>query len=239
MEQAARFEQVRIQLPEPLDGVESLSAVLGIPEWWPSGERIGVAIAHGAGSDLDDPLIEAIQRHLTARKYLTLRFNFPFVEAGRDADRQNPEGLDRAFRAALSILGRDPVAAPARLFIGGMGLGATVAAQLATERLQIDGAFFLGFPLHPEDEPEQVNVEHLFRIVPAMLFVQGSEDPRCRLDALRQVLSRVGAPTTLRIVDGADESLQKPGSSEADRAAHERAITEELIRWFQKVLGNP
>lgn len=238
MEHAARFEEVRIQLPEPLDGVDALSAVVGIPEWWPTGARVAVALAHDAGSDLNDPLIELLHRDLAARKYLTVRFNFPFAEAGRPArEEEDLEVLERAFRAALSVLGRDPTAAPSHLFLGGMGLGAAVAARLATARLQIDGVFFLGFPLHPDDEPEHVHADTLFRIVPAMFFVQGSRDPTCDLGALRRVLSRVGAPTALRIVDGADHTLVPPGFSEDEQLASRQAVASALAQWMEKVQG--
>ena len=33
--------------------------MLGIPEWWPTGSRIGVVLAHDSGRDLNDPLVEA------------------------------------------------------------------------------------------------------------------------------------------------------------------------------------
>jgi predicted alpha/beta-hydrolase family hydrolase len=237
VEHAARFEEVRIQLPEPLDGVDALSAVVGIPEWWPTGARVAVALAHGADGDLDDPLVEALHRDLASRKYLTIRFNFPFAEAGRSAEDEGPEVLERAYRAALSVLGRDPTAAPSHLFLGGTGLGASVAAQLATARLQIDGVFFLGFPLHPADRPEEIHADTLFRIIPSMFFVQGSEDPTCDLGALRRVLSRVGAPTALRIVEGADASLVPPGLSDEEAEASRRAVAGSLAQWMEKVMG--
>ena len=70
---------------EPVHGLDELSAVLGIPEWWPTGSRVAIAIAHGSNSNLDDPLVEYIHRELTERRFLTLRFNFPFAEAGKRA----------------------------------------------------------------------------------------------------------------------------------------------------------
>ena len=42
MEETAKFKDVQIELPEPLEGCESLSAVIGFPEWWPTGARIAV-----------------------------------------------------------------------------------------------------------------------------------------------------------------------------------------------------
>jgi len=236
VEHAARFEEVRIQLPESLDGVDALSAVVGIPEWWPTGARVAVAIAHGAEADLDDPMVEFLHRSLAAHKYLTVRFNFPFAESGRARADRDVELLDRAFRAALSVLGRDPSAAPSHLFLGGMGLGGQVAARLASARLQIDGVFFLGYPLHAPGDADPSMAEALYRIIPSMLFVQGSDDPSCDLGALRRVLSRVGAPTTLRIVDGADETLLAPGRSEAEDEAGRLAVASTLAEWIEKVL---
>lgn len=243
MQQAAKFEEVTINLPSPLCGVESLSAVVGIPEWWPTGSRVALAIAHDAGSDMNDPLVTTIHRELAGRKVLTIRFNFPFAERRARGSRakkgqtDGEEDLERAYRAALSILGRDPAAAPSHLFLGGVGLGAQVAARLATARLQLSGVFMLGYPLHPPDEPDQIEADHLYRIIPPMLFVQGSQDPRCDLAALRRCVSRVGAPSTLRIVEQADGSLLAPDRSEIEDEAGRLAIAGVLYEWMEKVLG--
>ena len=47
-------------------------------------------------------------RALTERSYLTLRFNFPFAEAGKRSSADSAAVLERAIRAALNVLGRDP-----------------------------------------------------------------------------------------------------------------------------------
>jgi predicted alpha/beta-hydrolase family hydrolase len=236
VEHTARFEEVEIRLPEPLNGLDRLSAVVGIPEWWPTGARVAVAIAHDAGADYSDPLVECVHRNLAQRKFLTIRFNFPFAEAGTDASGDDVETLDKAYRAALSILGRDPTAAPAHLFLGGVGLGSSVAAHLATARLQIDGLFSLGYPLHPPGRPEDSRADSLYRIIPPMLFVQGSADPTCELPALRHCLARVGAPTTLRILEGADSTLTLPGQSEAELEGNRRAVSSAVTQWIEKIL---
>jgi hypothetical protein len=237
LEQAARFEEITINLPEPLNGVSSLSAAVGIPEWWPTGARIAVAIAHDADSNLDDPLIECLCRSLPSHKLLTVRFNFPFAERGAPAKEDDDEILDRAYRAALSILGRDPGAAPSHLFLGGVGLGGRIAAGLASARLQIDGVFLLGYPLHPPGKPQKANAEDLYRIIPPMLFVQGDADAHCDLDALRRCLSRVGAPTTLRIVEGADRGLVAGGKTSPGDEAGRLAVAGVVLEWIQKVLA--
>jgi predicted alpha/beta-hydrolase family hydrolase len=253
LEHNARFDEITINLPEPLGTVDSMSAVVGIPEWWPTGARVAVALAHDSSGNMNDPLIECLHRQLAHRKFLTIRFNFPFAEAGTPATEDTAEALEMAYRAALSILGRDSATPPAHLFLGGVGLGARVTARLATARLQIDGAFFLGYPLHPPDKPKLAHADHLYRIIAPMLFVQGTQDRRCDLNALRRCLQRVGAPTTLRTVDEADHTLVPPdwrGESPVEVKEMEgesapiddiddpgRAISESVALWMERILS--
>lgn len=213
MEPTAQFEEITIPLGEPIHGRSSLSGVLGIPEWWPTGERVAVVIAHGGASNYEDPLITALCEGLTQQSYLTLRFNFPFAEAKKRSAADSPEVLERAFRAALNVLGRDPAALPARLFIGGAGIGGRIAAGLAADRLHADGLFLLGFPLHPQYKPEKSDSEVLFRATTPMLFIQGTRDRRCQGVSLRQALRRVGAPTELYDVEDADSAFHVPKKS--------------------------
>jgi predicted alpha/beta-hydrolase family hydrolase len=237
VEPTARFENIKIPLREPAHGLEEISGVLGIPEWWPTGSRVAVAMAHGSSGDMNEPVLEQLHRELTARRFLALRFNFPFAEAGKRAQSDSPETLEAAFRAALSVLGRDPTAAPAHLFIGGKGIGGRAAAHLATSRLRVDGLFFLGFPLHTQDKPEQTHAEHLYRIIAPMLFVQGTRDRMCDLDTLRQTLKRVGAPTTLYVSEDADQNFHVPKRSSRDDEEVRRELVELVIGWFQKILS--
>lgn len=213
MEPATQFEAIRIPLTAPTHGRDSLSGVLGIPEWWSTGERVAVVIAHGGPSNLEDPLVEALAHALAEKGCLTLRFNFPFAEAGKRSSADSPEILERGFRAALNVLRRDPMALPVRLFVGGVGLGGRVAAGLVADRLHVDGLFLLGFPLHPQDKPEKSDPDVLFRSTTPMLFVQGTRDRRCNGTALRQALRRVGAPVELYDVRDADSAFHVPKKS--------------------------
>lgn len=210
MDSSSQFQEIQIRLPEPVHGLDHVKGVLGLPEWWPTGERIAVVFAHGGTSDLDDPLIVALCRALTARSYLTLRFNFPFAEAGMRSSADSALVLERSFRAALNVLGRDPAALPARLFLGGIGVGARAAASLVADPVRADGLFLLGFPLHPQDKPAQADPEVLFRTTSPMLFIQGERDRRCDGVALRKALRRVGAPMEIYDVAEADASFHVP-----------------------------
>ena len=236
VETSARMEELRIPLPDPVHGLRDVSAVLGTPRWWPTGARIGVVLAHDTKGDLSDPLLVHLHEQLIERRCLCLRFNFPFAEAGKR--RPDPvQVLRRAYRAAVAALARDPSAAPAHLFVGGIGLGARAAADVAAARLRVDGLIFLGFPLHPPNRPEEAQADELYRAVSPMLFVQGTRDRCCDLDALQRVLTRVGAPTALHVCREADHQLRvlkKSGRTPEEVHAEVLGV---VGNWIQKVVG--
>ena len=237
VEPSARFQEVQIPLDEPVDGVAAVSGVLGVPEWWPTGSRVGVVLAHASGRSMQEPLVEGIQRGLTERKYLALRFNFPFAEAGKSRADAMPV-LESAFRHAVAVLSRDPSASPAHLFVGGIGLGAQVAVRAAATRLRVDGVFALGYPLHARDEPtKHVRAEPLYRLVAPILFVQGSRDRNCDLDTLRRTLTRVGVPKTLHVIPEADNMLAVPRRSGRPAEDVHREVLEAVDIWMRSVLG--
>ena len=234
-EPESQFEEVAIPLREPVHGLESVPGWLGIPEWWPTGSRVSVVLAQG--SQAEDPLLEALQRGLTDRKYLTLRFAFPFVHAGKRKP-DPPAVLQRTYAAALGVLGRDPTAAPAHVFIGGKNLGALAAAHTATGRLRLEGLILLGYPLHKQDDPEEIRADRLYRVVSPLLMVQGTKDRHCDLPTLRKTLMRVGAPWHLHTVAEADHQLKtakKSGRSPEDVA---NEIMATLDGWISQTLGD-
>jgi predicted alpha/beta-hydrolase family hydrolase len=234
VEPTARFEQLRIPLREPVHGLDSVPATLGVPEWWPTGARVGVVIAHGAQKI--DPLLEFLQKELTERKYLTLRFVFPFAEAEKKRP-DSDEVLLRVYRAAVAMLHNDPTAAPAHLFIGGKNAGAAAAVHTATARTRVDGLFLLGYPLHKQDDPESVQADQrLSRVVNPILFLTGTRDRHCDLATLRRVRLRVGAPTEIHPVVEADHSF-RVRKSERNPDDVQREVLSVLDQWMHKVIG--
>jgi len=237
VEPSAKYEEIKVPLPEPVHGLSEVSGVLGIPEWWPTGARVAIALAHGSSATLEDPLIAHLHRELTERKFLTLRFNFPFAEAGKRASADSPAVLERTYRAALAMLGRDPTAAPAHLFLAGKGLGARAAARIAAGRVRIEGACFLGYPLHSQDKPDTVQAEQLYRIISPMLFIQGTRDRSCAVPALRTVLGRIGAPIHTHIIEDADQHFKVPKRTGRSSEEVHAEILETVSAWVDKILN--
>jgi len=237
VEHAARYEDLKIPLRDPVHGLSELSGVLGIPEWWPTGARIGVVLAHGAQSDMNDPLLQSVQKKLTDSGYLTIRFNFPFAEAKKKKPDEDAI-LEDAYSAALGILARDPTAAPAHFFVGGMHLGAKIVANLSAARLRSDGVFLIGYPLHEAGKSEAVEARPLFRIIAPLLFIQGSKDKFCDLSALRKTLLRVGAPHSLYTLEEVDHRFIAPKKSGRSNEEIYEALATKLEQWMSNILGN-
>jgi predicted alpha/beta-hydrolase family hydrolase len=205
-----------------------------VPEWWPTGSRVSVILAHG--SQKEDPLLQYLQEQLTERKLLTLRFHFPFVEAGkRRADSQAV--MLRVFRAAIGLLGRDPTAAPAHVFVGGKNVGALAAAHAGTARLRLDGLFLLGFPLHKQGSTAELRTERLFRVVSPILFATGTRDRYCDLDVLRRVSLRIGAPTEIHAVEDADHAFKVTKKGPRTQEEVDQEILGTVEAWVRKILG--
>jgi hypothetical protein len=237
VEPSARFEEIRIPLPDPVHGLREVSAVLGIPRWWPTGSRVSVVLAHGSPGSHSDPLIEYLHRDLTERRCLCLRFNFPFAEAKKRLP-DPPETLRRTFRAAVDALSRDPTAEPGHLFLAGKGLGAQTAAALSVSRVRAEGLILMGYPLHPQGKPERLQADQLYRVVAPMLFMQGTRDRNCEINALRRTLARIGAPTALHLTEEADHHFKvrkKSGRSEEEIHQEVVGVTD---AWIEKILGS-
>jgi hypothetical protein len=112
-----------------------------------------------------------------------------------------------------------------------------VAAQAAA-RLRVNGVFLIGYPLHGRDAPTRIlRADVLFRVVAPMLFVQGTRDRTCDLDALRRTLTRVGAPKTLHVVAEADASMSVPRRSGRTPEQVLRELLDALDSWCQQVIG--
>ncbi len=214
----------------------TVTGSVGTPEWWPSGRRVGVVLAHDTAGSLEQPELVALQRAMAERGHLTLRFNFPYAEA-RKKRPDAPEVLERTFRAAAASLLLDPENAPARMIVGGIGLGARVASQVVAQGMKVDGLMCLGFPLHPAGKPNQQKVDSLFRIICPMLFVQGSRDTHCRIDRLEGLRRRIGAPTRLHVVSDVGQGLALIKRTHRSQEEVLREITDTLDGFIQTVMG--
>ncbi|TFG66392.1 MAG: alpha/beta hydrolase, partial [Gemmatimonadales bacterium] len=82
----------------------------------PAGAESLLVVGHGAGAGMSHPFMEAIASALAARGVATLRYQFPYMEAGRRAP-DRPPRLVATVRAAVKAAGQ--LAGSLPLFAGG------------------------------------------------------------------------------------------------------------------------
>ena len=66
----------------PLGKDEKVSGVIAVPDNFQKDTTAGVILAHGAGNDMENPLIVAAADGLCRAGFLSLRFNFLYKEKG-------------------------------------------------------------------------------------------------------------------------------------------------------------
>ena len=193
------MSEVRIHVG---DSIGSVSGIL----LRPTDSRALYVMAHGAGAGMRHRFMEAVAQSLATRGVATLRYQFPYVEAG--GRRPDPPGvLEATVRAAVATARESAPNLP--LVAGGKSLGGRMTSN-AMARRPLEGVLglvFLGFPLHPAKQPGVTRAEHLARVESPMLFLQGTRDALADLGLITSVCSSLGPRATLHVVDGADHSF--------------------------------
>jgi predicted alpha/beta-hydrolase family hydrolase len=150
--------------------------------------------------------MESVARKLAAVKVATLRYNFPYMEAGKRVPDPAPvltETVRVAVEAGRSAAGGLP------LFAGGKSLGGRMTSTAMAEDPMKDvrGLVFFGFPLHRPGKPSTERAEHLARVTVPMLFLQGTRDTLADLETLTPIMHRLAVRGELHVIEGADHSF--------------------------------
>lgn len=151
-----------------------------------------LVLAHGAGADHRHHNMEAIAQALAALGIATIRFNFPFMQAGKrrvDSVAVATATLVQALEhAEQELADRHP---NAKLLLGGHSFGGRMATHLAatTALPQVAGLVLCSFPLHTAGKPAVTRAVHLPEITQPMLYLSGTRDALAQADLLTQTLA--------------------------------------------------
>jgi predicted alpha/beta-hydrolase family hydrolase len=197
----------------------------------PAAARALYVVAHGAGAGMRHAFLASIADALAERGIATLRWEFPYMAAGKS----RPDRAEVAEAAVRQVW----TAARSRLpelalFAGGKSFGGrmTSRAHAAAPLPDLRGLIFLGFPLHPPDEPGTERAEHLARAAGPLLFIQGDRDELAGLPRLRPVVKRLGARAALHVVKSADHGFDVQVRSGRTRSEVLGEIADTVAGWI-------
>ena len=190
-------------------GGEETSAVFEPAENDSQAERCFVC-AHGAGGNMNDRGIVQTANTLRSRGLGVVRFNFLYKQ--KKSSRPDPmPRLKECITAVVSRV-REEIG-PKKLIIGGRSMGGRAASMLAADGFECDGLLLLAYPLHPPGKPDQLRDAHLPAIKVPVICFNGTRDPFCTPELMKEVLKRVKTDWKMHWVEGADHSFHVPKSS--------------------------
>jgi uncharacterized protein len=160
-----------------------------------------ILLAPGAGAPSTHPRMRTFAR-LLGTIALVDPFDYPYAWERR----RRPDPLPRlieSHRAALAVL-RAKRGGP--IVLAGKSMGSRVGCHVALVD-QVDALICFGYPLCGAGDRSKLRDQVLLGLKTPILFVQGTRDPLCPLDLLEDVRKRMGARSTLYVVEGGDHSL--------------------------------
>jgi predicted alpha/beta-hydrolase family hydrolase len=174
-----------------------------------------VLLAHGAGSDMHNATLARVADALADARIPSLRFNYPY----RDAGRKSPDRaavLDAATREAAAELARRTKLPPERLVLGGRSMGGRYCSLIVgddEDPVPALGLLLLGYPLHAAGKADQPRVEHFPRLLVPCLFVSGTRDSLASQVALTDAVKAIKGPVSMHWLESADHGYRPKKSS--------------------------
>ncbi len=182
--------------------------------------------------------MDGLAEELAGRGIATLRYNFPYAEAGRRRpDHSNV--LVKTVQSAIAEASRLVPDLP--ILAGGKSMGGRMTSTAASREALpgVKGIVFFGFPLHPPAKPGRERAEHLSGVTEPMLFLQGTRDTFAKPDLLHPLLDDLGDRATLQLVDAADHGfhvLKRSGRTHEEVLAE---LAQSTVDWAAAIRVGP
>ncbi|MFJ5859951.1 alpha/beta family hydrolase [Pseudarthrobacter sp. NPDC092439] len=178
----------------------------------PAAPTATLVVAHGAGAGMDHPFLAGFTAGLNDLGLATLRFNFPYREAGRRFPDRPPAAV-ATWRAVMAAAAKEAEqhGDTGPVWAAGKSFGGRMASMAVAEGMPAAGLVYLGYPLHAPGKPGKLRDEHLYGLTLPMLFLQGTRDTFATPQILEDVVSRIGTSAVLQWIDGGDHSFAAAG----------------------------
>jgi hypothetical protein len=199
-----------------------------------------LALAHGAGAGMHHPHLERLAERLADQGLATLRYQFPYMEAGLRRPDRAPL-LEATVRAACDHASRLHPDLPR--FAAGRSMGARMTARAQSRSpLAVLGLVFFAFPLHPpvnlaDPDPCLERARHLSEVRVPMLFLAGERDRLARPHLLAGVAAELSL-ATLHQIATADHGFQPTRRSGRTLEDVEEELAAVTRSWIHRVLGS-
>lgn len=213
-----------------VDG-ESVSALLDRP----ADAKALLVLAHGAGAGMRHRFMASVAAGLAERGIATLRFQFPYLEAGR----KRPDAPARAVAAIrAAVAGASRLVPDLPLFSGGKSYGGRMSSTAASEAplAGVRGIVFFGFPLHAPGKESAARAEHLGAVSVPMLFLQGTRDRLAEIGLVTDVADRLDN-AEIAVFDDADHSFHVPKSSGRTDGEVMAAMLDRVADWIGQTIA--
>ena len=186
-----------------------VSALLQLADSQPVARLI---LGHGAGANMTHAHMQGIADSLSHCGIETLRYHFPYMEAGGGRTDNLPNCLD-TIKGALQLSKSIDPNLPT--FVGGHSFGGRMSSHFVSEYrdrpeiegIEIQGAIYFSFPLHPAGKPGTSRADHLANINVPQLFLSGNRDKLAELELLQPIIKRL-AGAELHVLETADHSYK-------------------------------
>ena len=155
-----------------------------------SESKATLVFAHGAGASMYHSTLNAIAEALLERHISVFRFNFPYMEAGKNRVDSQPVACATIATALNCVRLKDN----GPHFLGGHSFGGRMASHAVVDLgLDVAGLIFGSFPLHTAKRVNTQRAEHLDQIKVPLLFLSGTRDGMATPDLMNEVVERIGA----------------------------------------------
>ena len=187
----ASTEQLKVDL-----GEGSITASLQTPA---SSNGWVMVYAPSAGSNINAPFGIRLSEAMVPQGYTTIRFGFPYMEAGRRRP-DRPEVLEDTWRKVIGLAR----GYGGKIVIGGRSMGGRIASHVVAQGEAVDALVLFAYPLR--SPAGKVRDGHLTGIKAPTLFLSGTKDTFGTPDELGDAAAKVPA-SELYLLDRADHGF--------------------------------
>ena len=170
----------------------------------PNDAVAALVLAHGAGAGMRHASMQAIADAFERRGIATLRFDFPYMSAGRsrvDSPEVATQAIAEAYAAAAERT-KLPI------WLGGHSFGGRMSTHAVVDRAVPAAGFILcSFPLHMPGKPATTRAQHLKSIRQPLLFLSGTRDDLAERTLLEPLVASL-PNATLHWLDTADHGYR-------------------------------